>query len=48
MINIPDAFSPPKLEQLYSFDFDAKIKMTAQRQAVADAFASITEKDLFV
>ena len=40
IINIPDAFSPPKLEQLYSFDFDAKIKMTAQRQAVADAFAS--------
>ncbi len=40
IINIPDAFSPPKLEQLYDFDFDAKIKMTAARQSVADAFAS--------
>lgn len=40
IINIPDAFSPPKLEQVYSFDFDAKIKMTAARQAVADAFSS--------
>ena len=40
IINIPDAFSPPRVEQLYSFDFDAKIKMTAPRQAVADAFAS--------
>jgi len=40
IINIPDAFSPPKLEQLYSFNFDAKVKMTTARQAVADAFAS--------
>ena len=40
IINIPDAFSPPKLEQLYSFNFDAKVKMTSARQAVADAFAS--------
>ena len=40
IINIPDAFSPPRMEQLYSFDFDAKIKMTTPRQAVADAFAS--------
>ena len=40
IINIPDAFSPPRIEQLYSFDFDAKIKMTAARQSVADAFSS--------
>lgn len=40
IINIPDAFSPPKVEQLYDFDFDTKIKMTAARQSVADAFAS--------
>ncbi len=40
IINIPDAFSPPRYEQLYSFDFDAKIKMTDARQAIADAFAS--------
>ena len=40
IINIPDAFSEPRTEQLYSFDFDAKVKMTASRQAVADAFAS--------
>ena len=40
IINIPDAFSPPKLEQLYSFNWDTKIKMTTARQAVADAFSS--------
>ena len=40
IINIPDAFSPPKLEQLYSFDFDIKTKMTTARQSVADAFSS--------
>ena len=40
IINIPDAFSPPRLEQLYSFNWDTKIKMTAARQAVADAFSS--------
>ena len=40
IINIPDAFSPARYEQLYSFDFDTKIKMTAARQSVSDAFAS--------
>ena len=40
IINIPDAFLPPRVEQLYSFDFDTKIKMTNARQAVADAFSS--------
>ncbi len=40
IINIPDAFSPPRMEQLYSWTTDEKIKMTAPRQAVADAFSS--------
>jgi len=40
IINVPDAFAPPKTEQLYAFQTDEKIRMTAQRQAVADAFAS--------
>ncbi|MBO4625977.1 MAG: primosomal protein N' [Alphaproteobacteria bacterium] len=40
IINIPDAFSPPRMQALYSFDFDAKARMTESRQAVADAFAS--------
>ena len=40
IVNIPDAFSPPRMEQLYSFNFDAQAKMTQARQSVADAFAS--------
>lgn len=40
IVNVPDAFMPPKIEQLYSFNFDAKLKMTDARQSVADAFAS--------
>lgn len=40
IINVPDAFLPPKVEQLYGFDFDSKAKMTDARQAVADAFLS--------
>lgn len=40
IVNIPDAFSPPRIEQLYSFDFDSKTRMTQNRQAVLDAFAS--------
>ncbi len=40
IINVPDAFSPPRMEQLYRFDFDAPGRMTAARQSVADAFAS--------
>ncbi len=40
IVNIPDAFSPPRTEQLYSFNFDAKLRMTESRQAVADAFSS--------
>ncbi len=40
IVNVPDAFSPPKTEQLYSFDFSTSARMTDSRQAVADAFAS--------
>ena len=40
IINIPDAFSPPRVEPLYAFDFNAQAKMTEQRQSVADAFSS--------
>jgi len=39
IINVPDAFSEPKMEQLYSYNFDApKSKMTENRQMVLDAF----------
>ena len=40
ILNIPDAFSPPRMEQLYSFNFDTNAKMTAARQSVMDAFSS--------
>lgn len=42
IINVPDAFLPPKIEQLYSFQItDAdNVRMTDARQSVADAFAS--------
>ncbi|MBN1324826.1 MAG: primosomal protein N' [Alphaproteobacteria bacterium] len=40
IVNVPDAFIPPKIEQLYSFKFDKKIRNTESRQAVADAFAA--------
>ena len=40
ILNIPDAFSPPRMEQLYSFNFDTSAKMTTARQAVMDAFSS--------
>lgn len=39
IINVPDAFSEPRVEQLYSYNFDApKSKMTESRQMVLDAF----------
>ena len=39
IINVPDAFNEPKIEQLYSYNFDAtKSKMTENRQMVLDAF----------
>lgn len=40
IVNVPDAFSKPKLEQLYVLKKDDKIRMTDARQAVFDAFAS--------
>lgn len=40
IVNVPDAFSAPRIEPLYSFNFDEKIRMTDARQAVADAFSS--------
>lgn len=40
IINVPDAFLPPRLEQLYSYNPDSKMRMTDNRVAVSDAFAS--------
>jgi len=41
IINVPDAFNPPKYEQLYTFNFEYNAKkMTQQQQNVADAFQS--------
>ena len=40
ILNVPDAFEAVKTEQLYTFNFDSSVKMTQQRQAVSDAFAS--------
>ena len=40
IVNIPDAFTPPRMEVLYSFNFDKAVRMTPNRQAVMDAFAS--------
>ena len=40
ILNVPDAFNPPIMEQLYAYNFDAKVKMTDSRQRVADAFQS--------
>lgn len=40
IINVPEAFNPPKTEQLYLFEENKKIKMTDSRQAIADAFTS--------
>lgn len=40
ILNVPDAFDAPRMEQLYRFNFNANAKMTAQRQSVSDAFES--------
>ncbi|MDR2413003.1 MAG: primosomal protein N' [Rickettsiales bacterium] len=40
ILNVSDIFSPPVVQQLYSFDFNEKKRMTESRQAVADAFAA--------
>ena len=40
ILNVPEAFDPPKTEQLYAFAPPEKMRKTDQRQAIADAFAS--------
>ncbi len=40
IINVPDAFSPPRTEQMYAYMHDNTKRMTDARQAVADAFTS--------
>ncbi len=40
IINVTDAFSHPRIEQMYSYSPDDTKRMTDARQAVADAFAS--------
>ncbi|MBR1380367.1 MAG: primosomal protein N' [Alphaproteobacteria bacterium] len=40
IINVPDAFAPPRMEQLYTYNENINIRMTENRQRVADAFAS--------
>jgi primosomal protein N' (replication factor Y) len=40
ILNIPDAFAEPKTEPLFAYSPSEKTRMTEQRQAVADAFAS--------
>jgi len=40
IVNVPDAFLPPKKEPLYNFNFEADGKMTENRQMVMDAYAA--------
>ena len=40
IVNVPDAFLPPKMEQLYGLNITDGVRMTTPRQAVVDAFAS--------
>ncbi len=40
ILNVVDAFNPPIVEQLYTYNFDAKCKMTETRQRISDAFQS--------
>ncbi len=40
IVNVPDAFSPPRCDELYSYVPNDAIRMTDARQSVADAFAS--------
>ena len=40
IVNIPDAFMPPRTDPLYAFNFDSTTRMTPNRLAVMDAFAS--------
>ena len=40
IINVPDAFNPPKYEQLYTYNMDSDAKITENQQRVIDAFQS--------
>ena len=40
IVNIPDAFMPPRTQPLFRFNFDTNARMTSNRLAVSDAFAS--------
>jgi primosomal protein N' (replication factor Y) len=40
IINVPDAFNPPKYEQLYTYNMDNNAKITENQQKVIDAFQS--------
>ncbi len=40
ILNVPDAFNPPRIEPLYTIDIPPKTRMTDARMAVADAFAA--------
>lgn len=40
VVNIQDAFAPPRMEQLYGYNDASGARMTANRLAVSDAFAS--------
>ena len=40
IVNVPDAFMPPRTEQLYTYNPDSTMRMTDNRLAVSDAFAS--------
>ncbi|MDR0726488.1 MAG: primosomal protein N', partial [Rickettsiales bacterium] len=40
IVNVPDAFMPPKQEELYSVNPGKNIRITETRQAVLDAFLS--------
>ena len=48
IINVPDAFNPPRVEQLYAYNFEATGKMTDSRQAVCDAFQSNDNESMSV
>lgn len=48
ILNVPDAFDTPKMEQLYKFNCDTNAKMTEQRQSVADAFESNDNESMSV
>lgn len=40
ILNVPEAFAPPKTEQLFAYNAATKTRTSTPRQAVADAFAS--------